>query len=98
MALLPTLPARWPDGRVAGVRVPGDHSIALSWRGGALREATVAARRDDVLALDLPRGEFTVRDAAGAAVDATRVGGSDPGRMLVSFPASRGQTYTVSAL
>jgi alpha-L-fucosidase 2 len=49
--LLPTLPRAWPSGSITGLRAPARTRIDLSWRAGALLEATLTS--------DLP-GERTV--------------------------------------
>lgn len=38
---LPALPARWPSGTIAGVRVPGKRRVDLSWQDGALASVRV---------------------------------------------------------
>ncbi|MBB1087781.1 glycoside hydrolase family 95 protein [Lysobacter sp. SG-8] len=63
--LLPALPARWPRGRVQGLRLRGDASLDLAWDGGVLEDATIRTGRGGRwrfehagagLDLDLPPG------------------------------------------
>ena len=49
--LLPALPRAWPSGSITGLRAPARTRIDLSWRAGALLEATLTS--------DIP-GERTV--------------------------------------
>jgi alpha-L-fucosidase 2 len=41
IALLPALPAAWPEGSVHGLRARGGVVVDMAWRGGALVQATL---------------------------------------------------------
>ncbi len=41
LSLLPALPAAWPSGRVTGLRARGGYEVDITWRDGAISEATV---------------------------------------------------------
>ena len=44
--LLPALPAQWPEGRVRGLRLPGDAAIDLAWKEGKVTSFTIRAFHD----------------------------------------------------
>jgi alpha-L-fucosidase 2 len=39
--LLPALPDAWPEGSIEGIKARGNFEVAISWRQGALREASI---------------------------------------------------------
>lgn len=41
MTLLPALPELWKDGEVAGLKARGNYEVAISWKDGKVRKATV---------------------------------------------------------
>lgn len=45
--LLPALPAQWPDGRLDGVRLPGNAEATLCWQNGRVTEFTVTTKNRD---------------------------------------------------
>ncbi len=45
--LLPALPTQWPDGRIDGVRLPGNAEATLCWQNGRVTEFTVTTKNRD---------------------------------------------------
>ena len=41
--LLPALPAKWPSGRIQGLKARGDYTVDIRWKDGALAEAVIHA-------------------------------------------------------
>ncbi len=70
ISLLPALPAQWPEGAIAGLRLRGNAVLDLHWKGGRMADMTLDAKSDGVFRLILPAGSSVaeVRDSAGAAV------------------------------
>ena len=46
---LPALPANFPAGKLAGLRIHGGHKLDIAWRGGKLVAATLRAGKDGII-------------------------------------------------
>ncbi|MBM3493396.1 MAG: glycoside hydrolase family 95 protein [Armatimonadetes bacterium] len=77
IALLPALPARWPEGSVRGLCARGGLVVDLSWSKGALTTARIQAVRSatvmlrcgkQAVVLDMKSGQAAVWDGRSAPV------------------------------
>jgi len=88
LSLLPALPAAWSDGQVTGLRARGGYEVGLSWRGGALTRATVAATQSN-----------TCRVRAAGPLRVTSAGqeipSSHPERNVTEFRTAPGAAYVL---
>ncbi|MFB9328189.1 glycoside hydrolase N-terminal domain-containing protein [Paenibacillus aurantiacus] len=64
--LLPALPAKWPTGKITGLKAQGNARVDIHWQGGNLAEATILAQsplrtklryRNRIIPLHLEAGE-----------------------------------------
>lgn len=55
--LLPALPKQWPNGRIEGVRLPGNAEATLSWNNGRVTEFVVTTSNRDWYAEVFENGE-----------------------------------------
>jgi len=76
IAILPALPAAWPDGHYKGLRARGDVEVDAAWKGG---QAVSAALRPGVagdVKLRPPHGQRIVRiQSGGQTIKAAEAGG-----------------------
>lgn len=68
LALLPALPAAWPEGRVSGLRARGGYTVDLSWGEGKLREAVIASEHGGSVNVRYAGGGLELKLAAGERV------------------------------
>ncbi len=85
--LLPALPPAWKQGAVSGLRARGGFTVGIKWQGGVLAAATVQALRN---------GPCTLR-ARGAFQVGTQRSRADGAEHVLTFNATAGQVYSVSA-
>lgn len=88
--LLPALPLAWSEGRVKGLRARGGFEIAMQWKSGKLRHATVQS---------LNGTDCILRTAAPVVVKGVNVKSvPDHGWYLTRFKTQKNKSYTVVVL
>ncbi|MGN9842509.1 glycoside hydrolase family 95 protein [Nonomuraea sp. H19] len=92
--LLPALPGAWADGRVAGLRARGAHTVDLAWASGRLSEARLTSGDGGVVKLrnDAFRGEVRVTADRGRPVAFTADGDT------VTFRTRPGENYRIAVI
>ncbi|WP_218279204.1 glycoside hydrolase family 95 protein [Knoellia remsis] len=89
---LPALPSAWKDGSVDGLVARGNFVVGMDWAGGKATELRVTSRAGGTFVgsyAGLSRA--TVRDASGAVVAASKDGAD-----RISFPTTKGGSYTIT--
>ena len=69
--LLPALPSTWPTGAVTGLRARGGVGVDLTWKDGALQEATLTPRQDGPIQVQRGTQTATVIGKAGVPLHLT---------------------------
>ena len=92
IALLPALPAAWPDGSVTGLVARGAVEVDVEWSGGRGTRAVLRPKLSGEQTIRAPRGQRVVSVLDGArAVAQTRVDDA-----VVRVTLAGGRTYVVS--
>jgi alpha-L-fucosidase 2 len=95
ITLLRTLPASWAAGSIRDIRCRSGHRASVSWRDGRLVKAAITCGATSTITLDLPVGEYVIRDDAGAIVRAVPAD-TPAGRTRLAWPATQGERYAIS--
>jgi alpha-L-fucosidase 2 len=59
--ILPALPSDWPSGSIKGLRLRKSIVLDVNWTRGALVDATLYAKPNQLLDIILPQGDYTVK-------------------------------------
>jgi alpha-L-fucosidase 2 len=96
ITLLKTLPPSWTTGSIRDIRCRGGHRASVSWRDGQLDQVALTIGASGPVTVDLPDGNWTIRDDTGTTVSATTAP-SAQGRVRLTWPAVGAKRYTISA-
>jgi alpha-L-fucosidase 2 len=96
ITLLKTLPPSWTTGSIRDIRCRGGHRASVSWRDGQLDQVALTIGASGPVTVDLPDGNWTIRDDTGTTVSATTAP-SAQGRMRLTWPAVGAKRYTIRA-
>lgn len=88
--LLPSLPARLPNGSISGLRAMGGLEFDLSWANGVLQSATLHAEKSGAVKIRSPR-DLAVYEVEGGAGVLTAAGGQG----LYRFEVEAGKSYSL---
>jgi len=76
IAILPALPAAWPDGHYKGLRARGDVEVDAAWKGGRAVSAALRSGTAGDVKLRPPKGQRVARiQSGGQTIKATEAGG-----------------------
>lgn len=95
--LLAALPETWTHGRLSGAILRGGHRIGLQWDNLRLSCASIEARKDDMVTLDIALGNSydVLRVSDGSLCDVRRSEDTRLGRQQLVWSISVGETYQV---
>lgn len=92
LQLLPALPDAWGSGSITGIRARGNFIVDMEWKGGRLTKSHIQSG-SGVPCTVIYRGvaRMKVKDSRGNTISTKATGDNQ-----ISFPTTRGETYTIS--
>lgn len=98
--LLSALPVKWTTGKLSGAVIRGGHKIDLLWQNRLLSDATIYARKDDVVTLDIPAGSRYQVIRASDGLKCTFISSADtaPGRQRLAWKIVSNEVYKVTSV
>ena len=85
--VLPALPASWVNGEVSGLMARGNFEIALKWKDGRLKDASVKSNLGGECALKYDGKVMIVYDEEGKEIETSFENG------VTKFTTEKGKTY-----
>jgi alpha-L-fucosidase 2 len=73
ITLLPALPAKWPSGRVSGLRARGGFTVDIGWSEGRLSHAALSSTRGNPCEVRYGSASIELETAAGQRYDLTHL-------------------------
>ena len=91
---LPALPETWATGSFTGLTTRGNFSVDAQWENGQATRLVLRSRAGSDCSVKYPGiANATIVDSKGNAVSVTKEGND-----LISFPTTKGESYTVTGL
>ncbi len=88
--VIPSVPAKWSDGRFEGLCARGGHTVSAEWAGGKVSGITITAGDNCAHTVNVRTGLSDVTDSDGRKVFSERKNG------YLTFETHSGKTYTIS--
>jgi len=91
---LPALPERWTTGSFTGLTTRGNFSVDAQWENSQATKLVLRSRAGSDCSVKYPGiANATIVDSKGNPVAVTKEGTD-----LISFPTTKGETYTITGL
>jgi len=91
---LAAIPAAWSDGSYSGLVARGNFEIAAKWAGNQMQSIKVTSNAGEPCKLKY----YNVASAVVTASDGSSVSVTKDGKDMISFPTTKGVSYTISSI